>query len=320
MPDVRHAILVALAAVPLTGCPSTWNCNPDQENFELDEPVTADELDELVAGGFASSWETLECDTVCDTTYRDVRGWETNGIESCLLTLPHSEDDTGEPGRVVCSGRGLEHFCKGRRPLGHVELGDVPYPSSLGRMLAAMAHLEAASVLAFEQLAERLTHFGAPFELVERCRMAAQDERNHARWMTCLASEQGAVVPIPRCASVETTLFDEAMHNAVEGCVSETFAALLATHRARETSDPALRQIFTKIAADETVHGQLAWDLHAWFRARLDPEQQREVDSARTRALASLPQRAPHIAASEPGLHEDTARALADALSATLAA
>src|SRR5690606_28429461 len=128
-------------------------------------------------------------------TYRRVRWWETGSIDSCSLTLPENPDGSGEPGQVSCKGTGYEYFCEGRRPLGHVEGGDEGCEDPLGRTLAAMAYLEAASVLAFEQLADQLSGFGAPNELIERCRIAAAEERSHARWLTILAERHGASVP-----------------------------------------------------------------------------------------------------------------------------
>ena len=310
--DVRHALLVALAATPLTGCPSTWNCSPRTERFELDEPVTAEELDALLLEGGHEDWASVPCEFVCGRTYEALNEWFPDEIRECSLTLP--DVDTGEPGEISCSGTGIEHYCRGRRPLGHVEDEVLASDGMVGRTLAQMAHLEAASVLAFEQLVARLEAWQAPAELVERCRQAADDERNHARWMTALARSVGASVPPVRCETVEATPYAEALHNAVEGCVNETFAALLMLHRARVARDPLLRSLFERIAADEAGHAQLAWDLHTWLRTQLSPEQARTVDAARARALALLPARASAIASCEPGMSTHDARALARSL------
>jgi hypothetical protein len=184
-----------------------------------------------------------------------------------------------------------------------------------------MAYLEAASVLAFEQLANQLSGFAAPNELIERCRVAASDERAHARWLTVLAQRRGACVPMVAQTPAKSELLDVALHNAVEGCVHETFAALLAACRAQRATSPVLRRVFAKIAADETVHGQLAWDIHAWLQTRLAPEHAAAVTAAQQLALARLPGRARELASQPAELGPLTdAEALAVALHERLAA
>jgi hypothetical protein len=290
--NVRLALLAILSAAPLTGCPSTWNCNPDDEQFDIDQGVTAALLDALVEGYGASGWDKLECETVCRESYSATRGWEAGSVDSCELTLPENPDGSGTPGNVTCTGTGYEYFCEGRRPLGHVEPNDEGCSDPLGRTLAAMGYLEEASVLAFEQLATQLSGFGAPDELIERCRAAASDERAHARWLTLLAQRHGASVPMVTQTPAASDLLDVALHNAVEGCVHETFAALLAACRAQRATSPVLRGVFAKIAVDEAEHGQLAWDIHAWLQTRLDTDGAASVAAAQRLALAQLPERA----------------------------
>jgi rubrerythrin len=295
---VRSAVLSSLALVALlasSGCPSTYGCDPPSERFDLDEPVTAAELDEIIAAGYSSqtSWASVECETVCQHTYDEVRGWEASNIESCTLVLPENPDGTGAAGRITCKGTGIEFYCEGRRPLEHAEAGDEGCADALGRSLAAMAYLEAASVLAFEELAAWLQARSAPAELVDRCRAAADDERHHARWLTKLAEERGATVPVPTARPVsEASVLEVALHNAVEGCVHESFAALMAAVRSVRADDLRLRRVFARIAADETRHGQLAWDLDAWLRERLEPALAREVEQRQREALARLPEHA----------------------------
>ncbi|MCA9702034.1 MAG: ferritin-like domain-containing protein [Myxococcales bacterium] len=324
--DVRQALLLALATVPLGGCPSTWNCHPDEEDFSVDEAVSAAEIDEIIAAGYTDqvSWETVKCETVCDVVYNRVRGWQTAEIETCSLTLPENPDGTGAPGKVVCDGLGIEYYCKGRRPLGHVDRGDEDCSDALGRSLAAMAYLEAASVLAFEELAEQLRGWGGPEALIERCLAAAADERVHAEMMTALAEEQGARVPVVEEARSEPAdRLAVALHNAVEGCVHETFSALLAACYARRAHSPALRRAFARLADDETRHGQLAWDLHEWLRGQLEEDDRRMVDAARSRALDDLRERGRVLAALPIELGPPTpaqGEALATAFAAALAA
>jgi hypothetical protein len=298
--QIRDAVLAALAVVPLSGCSSIWNCHPDTENFSLDQEVTAEQLDDLVARGFAEqdSWDTLACETVCASVYSNPRGWEGVDVRSCTLTLPDNPDGSGEPGQVVCEGVAIEYYCEGRRPLGHVEGGDERCPDPLGRSLAAMAYLEAASVLAFEQLAAQLQAWHAPPELIARCRAAALDEQAHARWLAALAVQRGASVPTPKLerGDLPADRFTVAMHNAVEGCVHESFSALLAACYSRAADSRVLRRVFARLAVDEARHGQLAWDLHEWLRGQLSADAAAQVDLARTQALAQLHTRARELA------------------------
>ncbi len=295
---VRTAVLSTLALVPVlasTGCSSVWNCNPPEEDFSIDEPVTAKEVDALIEAGYSNQtrWETVECQTVCQRKYAAVRGWNASGVRTCELSLPENEDGTGKAGRVTCSGIGVEYFCEGRRPLGYAEIDDELSDDPLGSSLAAMAHLEAASVLAFEELAAWLDAHQAPASLVQRCRAAADDERHHTRWLTRLAQERGVAVPVPTATGGrDASPLEVAIHNAVEGCVHESFAALMAAVRAQRAADPRLRGVFAKITADEIRHGQLAWDLHAWLRGLLTEGETRAVDAAQRRALDALPGRA----------------------------
>jgi hypothetical protein len=294
--DVRLALLTILAAVPLTGCSSVLGCNPADEEFGVDAGVAAAMLDELVETYEVSGWDQLECEAVCRESYEATRGWHASSVDSCELTLPENPDGSGTPGNVICTGIGLEYICEGRRPLGHVERSDERCTDPLGRTLATMAYLEAASVLAFEQLASQLSGFEAPDELIERCLVAASDERAHTRWLTMLAQRHGASVPIAAQTPASSELLDVALHNAVEGCVHETFAALLAACRAQRATSPVLRRVFAKIAIDEAGHGQLAWDIHAWLQTRLDAEGAASVAAAQRLALARLPERALAIA------------------------
>jgi hypothetical protein len=326
---VRSAVLSSLALVPLLASSSCGRtgCDAPTERFDFDEPVTAAEIDHIIATGYAgqADWASVKCETVCKNAYHRVHRWHATTVASCTLGLPEKPEGTGAKGRVTCSGTGVEYFCEGRRPLAHSEARDEGCEDALGRSLAAMAYLEAASVLAFEELAAWLRAQRAPAELIERCQAAADDERCHARWLTCLAQERGAVVPVPtpRDAS-EASVLEVALHNAVEGCVHESFAALMAAVRAERAGDLRLRRVFARLAVDEARHGQLAWDLHAWLRERLEPAQVRVMDALQRQALAQLPSRARAAQAGLPtalgDLDDERVETLAACLAARLAA
>ena len=52
--------------------------------------------------------------------------------------------------------------------------------------------------------------------------------------------------------------------NAREGCVRETFGALIAMHQAERAGDPIIRRAMRRIAEEETRHAELAWEVASW--------------------------------------------------------
>jgi hypothetical protein len=83
-------------------------------------------------------------------------------------------------------------------------------------------------------------------------------------------------------------LVEMAIENAVEGCVRETFGALVATYQAETAADPNLRAAMGKIAADETTHAGLAWRVAAWIDQRLTAAERARVAEARREAIEAL--------------------------------
>jgi hypothetical protein len=171
----------------------------------------------------------------------------------------------------------------------------------VGRYLAESAYLEAASIEAFEILARELAALGAPRGLVRAARAAARDEARHARSMDDLARGYRARSPRPRAASLRPlrSLEEVARENAVEGCVRETYGALLAHHQAAHAGDPAVRAAMRVIAREETRHAALAWRVARWARARLDAEARARIDESRRQAVAEL-RRALKVAPAAP--------------------
>lgn len=268
-------------------------------------------------------WTEVDCTSACTRIYNDQGGNKlVVEVGSCTLEPPENLDRRS-PGHLQCAGR-AEDVCEGRRPLQHEEsLGQGGDP--LGRDLASMAYLESASVLAFEELATWLEGQGAPRSLVRRCKSAAQDERHHAKWLTALAAARGARVPTPgHHDASQASAYEVASHNAVEGCVHESYAALVASARSRRAPDPTIRRVFARIAEDETRHGQLAWDLHAWLQPLLTEAEVRDVRARQHAALAGLPARARRaqqsLAIELAPMDTDTAHAVAEAFAEHLAA
>lgn len=177
----------------------------------------------------------------------------------------------------------------GRRP---VAMFDEQLPSTtFAGLLAETAQLEAAAVVAFAELAASLRAFGAPASLVARAEQAQQDEIRHAAIMQRHAVAYGAVVPStpatcsPRGYANELAL---ALHNAREGCVHETYGALVALHQAHFAAAPELRSDLQQIANDEVAHAQWSHDLDAWLTTRLSPAERAAVAAAKTAACKAL--------------------------------
>lgn len=214
--------------------------------------------------------------------------------------------------------------CIGRRPAGLR-----PQPKSpgtdMGRYLATVAHLEAASVLAFARLSNELRRFGAPARLVRLAERARRDEVRHARVMAGLARVQGSESHAPQCDQhVERSFEEFAYENATEGCVVEMFGAVVGRWQSERASDPAVVRAMKGIAQDEANHAQLAWEVHQWVLS-VRPDLADALTNLQVRALERLvPERAgsARAALGLPDAHEHAVlrsafhRALAPALAA----
>lgn len=291
-----EAVAAAVLLVAIDGC-----CRdvPDEEEQNVhDGAFTEAELEAIRAD---QTDEAERCEAACfELVMRE--GITADEIVQCEAA---GDMDTADPWdvantevTVMCtSQRVVPGFCTGRRPQGHheVALGS----SSVGAWFAVHAHLERASVTAFDELADWLEQRGAA-HLAARCRAASADEVRHARSMHGFAREAGAQVEDCRAEPAADGWLDVALHNAVEGCVHESFAAVVAAHQAAAASDAAHRKTFDGIAEDELRHGQLAWDLHDWLLARLPERVRAVVRTAMRRALRELPERAASNAASTP--------------------
>lgn len=182
----------------------------------------------------------------------------------------------------------------GRRPGGHEasppSLATTNDREGLGAFLGKIAQLEAASVVAFAQLEQEYAALGAPERLLKKMRQARRDEVRHARTMTNLAAAHGATVPavVARPFRALPTLETLATENLVEGCIRETFGALVAAVQATRAENPRIRLALARIAVDEAAHAALSWELHQWAEARLDRRARQRLNAAVAPALATL--------------------------------
>ncbi len=267
----------ALTAIPLAGlCSCGNNCH---------DHVFTD--NRFVDGGIA--WEPGSSHSVGEC------------LQYCPNTTGHTPCDTYEfIGCVVSVDAGSVIGCQTRvtrcvsEPCGRIPAGlkwasAAAQPSVVAAQLADAAHLEGASVFAFQALERELLAHRAPLQLVVRARSAQRDEKRHYSAMSGLAIRFGASVP---AVEVEPTgirtLVEMVTENAVEGCVRETYGAAVAAFQGKSAENLSVRRAMRAIALDEAEHASLAWAIDAWARPRLAPGERAQVEAAREHARGQL--------------------------------
>lgn len=116
-----------------------------------------------------------------------------------------------------------------------------------------------------------------------------REEVRHARSVGALARRRGHRPESPRIEeTAPRSLLSLAIDNAVEGCVRETYGALVATWQSRSAKDRHVREAMSRIADDETRHAALSWEIHAWIAPRLTPDERALVQGAMQTAVLDL--------------------------------
>jgi hypothetical protein len=78
--------------------------------------------------------------------------------------------------------------------------------------------------------------------------------------MKKLARRAGGHVPGVQVQALHVRSLEEmALENVVEGCVRETFGAVVAMIQAERAGDARVRRAMRRIARDETRHAELSW-------------------------------------------------------------
>ncbi|WP_223642091.1 ferritin-like domain-containing protein [Corallococcus sp. EGB] len=206
-----------------------------------------------------------------------------------VLKVSASGEVTEQEKRVLEKG---DPNCNiGRRPVGLQAAEACESDEALGRYFANAAHLEAASVHAFLRLRDELALHGADLGLQDAARRSAMEEVMHAQVTERIARRFGGTPQRPVVEELPLrSLVDVALENAVEGCVRETYGALLAHHQAMHARDLEVRQAMVHIAEDETRHAALSWDIDQWARPRLSEQERASLKEAQRRAVALLRQ------------------------------
>ena len=218
-----------------------------------------------------------ECAATC--------GFTTSG--GCYVTANNCDDSgviNGDEVVINCS-----KCLGGRRPEAFRERAPCSRESVVGDWFARLAEIECASIAAFRTLREELAHHRAPIELRARATAAARDEIRHTRATRRLATRFGGTARLPRLRRAPVrTLEVIAIENAIEGCVRETFGALVAAWQAEHANDFEVRTKMSQIAADELRHAALSWEVARWIEARGDAAMNARVAEARRRAITEL--------------------------------
>lgn len=259
-----------------TGC---WCC--DVPVVEHSDTLEVDAEAYATALGDDGAMSEAECLALCKDTVEQMYQW-VEGV-SCADAGP-----TAEGGAIDCTYK-AQSYCEGRASAAVDGPAEGSGPDALAAWLARAARAEAASVTSFLHLARELEAHGAPPELIRRARRAAADEVRHARVMGAFAAAHGGRAAAPGAVPLPARPLEAlAVENAVEGCVGETWAAVVAAWQGRHAADAELRAAMRRIAADEAEHAELAWAIDDWLRARLDAPAIARVDAARRAAADAL--------------------------------
>ena len=187
--------------------------------------------------------------------------------------LVQQGDPTVSVGEITCQliPKPPPRVIKGRAPLCSTE--EMHEVSDLASHFARQAQEEAISIFSFAELHNILCAYEAPKQLQERCIQALREEQAHTRMAIALCEQYGGSAPTIRTPQQKTvSLFSAARHNALVGCIQETWAAVLEEYQAQNTQKHFRTQ--SRIAKDEASHAQLAWDIHDFFMSQLSEREQ----------------------------------------------
>ena len=261
----------------LGGCSGTGPCPRREVTF----PLTPEQLERIQTRGTIDGGALSQCAVSCQEIAGDA------GVVSPLERISGCDLAAHEEAGVALVCQVSQDCVGGRRPAG---LADARVArSGISGWLARSAHLEAASVPAFLDLARELELHGAPPALARAARRSARDEIRHARALGALARRFGASTPrVERVPTEPRSLVELAHDNAIEGCARETYAALVAVHQSRAARDPFIASTYAGIARDESRHALLSAAIDRWAAERLGARRARAVDDARRDAVAAL--------------------------------
>ncbi len=211
-------------------------------------------------------------------------------MQPVLQSLAETQPSPSLQPEVSMQPRALSMPPLGRRPSGFRQRPGTAI-SAVGAYFAERFELEVATHHAYVILCAELDALDAPKPLVESVERAVVEEREHIEWMRRLAS-RFAGVPVQDDfggpASRPRSLSEIAVENMVEGCVRESFAAVIAGWQASHAKDHEVVEKLRNYAMRKTGHARLAWSIHRWSAKQLDELSRARVASAKEFAVYSL--------------------------------
>jgi hypothetical protein len=314
---LRRLLLLGLPLIPSIGCggsPANGRIGCATQLFDGIIAVPRPDSDPDGGPGITiADWDACatvgDCAALCKAVA--ATGFASGPVKSCDRVRGGGDAGSSEAGSTVIMEPGDANAptvdvhlaytllnCTGRRPEGFHHPRRTPTGRAMGRWLADVATLEAASVPAFRRLARELRAHAAPPHLVRGARESALDEVRHYKLTARSARARGAVVQLERSRRFPIRdLLSVATENVREGCVRETFGAVSAAHQAAHARDPELRALMTIISRDEARHAFLAWQIDNWARSVLPAPCRVLLDDAKRIASAEL---ARAVAAASP--------------------
>jgi hypothetical protein len=136
--------------------------------------------------------------------------------------------------------------------------------------------MEHASVAAFARFTLELLALGAPASLVRAAQQALADEIAHAELCFGLVRVYAGRTIQPGPLTIQGALdrqsYADIVHRAIaEACIGETLAAVEAAEAREHASDPEVRAVLGRIAADEARHAELGFRFLRWVLATGTP-------------------------------------------------
>jgi len=264
------ALLPLVSACKLTAEDGTA-CMEVEEDAEC--PAEADiSIDDLGEANCGSRTLSIEG----EGTYQDNIGWDWSDsaadIPGCCYPVKHTKP-TCVYGRPLLVEGAPTLASIERDPAWAAGLDLREVPPAIRSLLAARwtraALDEHASVAAFSKVSLDLMRLGAPPELIDLAHQAARDEIRHATLGFALASAYAGAPVGPGAYPIESVtlvrdLEQLAVEAAVESCMGETLAAMLAVEGAERAEDPTLKGVLAAIAEDEMRHAELGWRILRW--------------------------------------------------------
>lgn len=92
-----------MLALCLTGCLIDPDCDPAEEDYDVDRVLTQGDLDE----------QGEDCEELCRWAYMDETHWHATEVTDCVLdvTPQPGADPATAVGSVTCTVHGIEFYC-----------------------------------------------------------------------------------------------------------------------------------------------------------------------------------------------------------------